>query len=123
MTPEEIAKLIVEGFNGHTFFMESMAQEWLEKRIAEGIRKYVEAEAAKWARGAKISIPTEAMEHDFKFHYLRGFADGKASERVTDEPPNPETDHPNALKEAVEKVSALVKKPNPRQKRSGPNWG
>lgn len=94
MTPEETAKLIVEEFNGHTFFMESMAQEWLEKRIAEGINKHIEA-----------ANQAPAEPHPNPVGELR-----------------PE-DHPDALKEAVEKVSALVKKPKPRQKRSGPNWG
>jgi hypothetical protein len=36
-----------------------------------------DAEAAKWAKGAKISIPTATMEQEFSAYHRRGFEAGK----------------------------------------------
>jgi hypothetical protein len=36
------------------------------------------AEAAKWTKGAKISIPTETMEQEFSVYHYRGYEAGKA---------------------------------------------
>lgn len=36
------------------------------------------AEAEKWAKGAKISVPTETMEQQFSVYHRRGYEAGKA---------------------------------------------
>ena len=35
-----------------------------------------EAEAAKWAKGANISVPTRVMEQQFSIYYRRGYEAG-----------------------------------------------
>jgi hypothetical protein len=35
-----------------------------------------ETEAAKWAKGAKISVPTSVMEQQFSIYYRRGYEAG-----------------------------------------------
>jgi hypothetical protein len=42
------------------------------------------AEAAKWAQGAKISVPTEAMEQQFSVYHKRGFEAGKLAGAAAD---------------------------------------
>ncbi len=39
------------------------------------------AEAAKWVKGAKISIPTMAMEQEFSNYHRLGYKAGVAAER------------------------------------------
>ena len=40
-----------------------------------------EHEAAKWAQGAKVSIPTITMEQKFSFYYRNGYKAGVKAER------------------------------------------
>ena len=40
---------IVEEFHQHTFFFQSISDEWLAKRIDEAIRAAVEAHAQAWS--------------------------------------------------------------------------
>jgi len=39
------------------------------------------AEAAKWIKGAKISVPTATMEQQFSLYHRRGYEAGAAAER------------------------------------------
>lgn len=48
--------------------------EWC-KRFANLVAA---AEAAKWTKGAKISIPTKTMEQEFSVYHYRGYEAGKA---------------------------------------------
>lgn len=64
MTPEERAKLAVDSQDGE--------ETRLVRKIAAQIREAVEAEAARWVMGAKISVPTETMEREFSAYYRRG---------------------------------------------------
>ena len=48
---------IVDEFHRHNFFVQSMADEWLAKRIDEALHAAVAVEAAKWGRPAPIPEP------------------------------------------------------------------
>ena len=73
MTKDDIIRMAREAWGpSHEVF-------WFDD---DGIARFAalvaEAEAAKWAAGAKISIPTEAMEQQFSVYHRRGYEAGKA---------------------------------------------
>lgn len=57
-------------------------QWWTSDNALERFATLVaEHEAAKWAQGAKVSIPTITMEQEFSFYYRKGYKAGVEAER------------------------------------------
>jgi hypothetical protein len=79
MTKDEITKLMQQACDPdkkpawHNDFW-TVTQEELERFV----NLVAEAEAAKWAKGVKISLPTYAMEQQFSWYHRRGYEAGKA---------------------------------------------
>lgn len=75
------------------------------KRLEHFANLVAAAEAAKWANGAKISIPTMAMEQEFSNYHRLGYKAGVAAER-----------------EACAKVCEDASKPRDDEMHSGLQW-
>jgi hypothetical protein len=79
MTRDEIMKMarqagVERSCINDEVWMLAMTETSFEKFAA----LVAEAEAAKWAKGVKISLPTYAMEQQFSWHHRRGYEAGKA---------------------------------------------
>ena len=57
---------IVDEFHRNTFFYQSMADEWLAKKIDDAIHAAVAVEAAKWGKPAPCDPAPRIPKYDAK---------------------------------------------------------